>query len=1529
LQSQVNFAPVAAVEVFIFNPTVPVFEMDKGGCGEMKMHTTRLIWWVLVLATWIIAGNVAASVNNGSLVKTYAVSANKFALNPTNNELYASTSSGVMVIDTTTLAAVTIPVSGTPMGLAVSPDGTRLYVATSALQQIAVIDIPSKTVLTPISLPYVPWDVAVGNNGQIYVTPGNTGGYRGILQVDTATGSVMSETNATSPVFVYYNGMLQISADRNTLYFGNIGLEPGTLAKYNISTGVPVLLYKYSSALLGSGSDGVDIYLTLGNDYIYYAAGGGNSGSASYVIDRIRTSDMSVQGALSTGTYPQVITTSLDGNIAYTVHTTGGQIGVWNTETQAEITTYATTGQATALAIDNSGEFLFAVFPNQLRIYGTQGNTLADGDEDGIYDLVDNCPDVYNPDQTDSDGDGVGDACDAFPNNAAASLDANHDGYPESWNEPVAQTLYGCAANAPTCNGLTLEPVNSCTPGNYWNGTACVNADPGYFVPGEQSASETSCSVGTFQPLSGQTACTTDTSVQNCAIYSATSDACTSCQLGYGLSAGACAALPAQIITVTTPAPSSAVYQSSFTVAASSTSRLPVSITSGGGCTGSGSGTATITMTSGSTNCNVYYNQAANINYSAATQVTSSTSASSLNLPQTITVHIAAPYSSFAPPYGNSSFHVSAYSNSGLPVDITTSGGCMGSGSSSATINMTDGTTSCTVYYNQLGNATYASAAQVSSVTLVSQTVFVSYNIPYNANNNSSFPVWANSSSGLPVAITSSGGCSGAGSSSGSASTVTITMTSSTTTCTVYYNLPGDGVNYAAAPQVSSLIQALPPAQTITLTTPAPSTAAYNSSFTVAATASSGLPVSITTSGGCTGSGSSGSATITVTGSSIQCYVLYQAPSNINYAQASLNSTTSITQIPQSITITTAAPVSAALNSSFPVAATATSGLAVAITSSGGCSGSGSGSATITMAASGSTACTVYYNQSGNVNYNAGTQVSSTTSALASQTITVTTSAPSSAAYNTTFPVAATSSSGLTVAITSSGGCSGSGSGTATITMTSGTTSCTVNYNQAGNGNYAAATMVSSSTSATKVSQTIIVTTAAPLSAAYGATFQVAATTSSGFPAYITTTGCSGSGSGSATITMPSSLGATCTVYYIASGDFNWLAATEVKSVTSGTAVSQTITVTTPAPSNAAYNASFPVAATSSSSLAVAITTSGGCSGSGAGSATITMTSSTTACTMYYNQAGNAYYAAALQVTSITTTTRLSAQTANHDYDGDGKADVLFLNTSSGSAKYWSDAAKSQSVYIGTYNLSYAYVGTGDFDGDGKADLLFVNTSTNATLIWSGAVKTAATYPGVGSAGYNVAAICDTDGDGKDDIVWFNATTGSTRIWPDASKAAVIYPGIQNIAYSIAACADFDGDKHADIFWRNTTTGADQVWLGGLKSNLMYPGVNTDLTVQVVGAGDTDGDGQADLVWYTPSTSAIRVWLSGLKAASTYLGTGAAGFTPKAIGEYDGDGKADLLWGNDTTLATQIWPAFNKANVTYPGAYPVGFMIQR
>jgi hypothetical protein len=81
----------------------------------------------------------------------------------------------------------------------------------------------------------------------------------------------------------------------------------------------------------------------------------------------------------------------------------------------------------------------------------------ADGDNDGISDVSDNCPTVPNAGQADADGDGLGDSCDTdrdgdgHPNvsdncpNAAnpdqADWDGDGQGYASDLDRPPAQQI--------------------------------------------------------------------------------------------------------------------------------------------------------------------------------------------------------------------------------------------------------------------------------------------------------------------------------------------------------------------------------------------------------------------------------------------------------------------------------------------------------------------------------------------------------------------------------------------------------------------------------------------------------------------------------------------------------------------------------------------------------------------------------------------------------------------------------------------------------------------------------------------------------------------------------------------------------------------------------------------------------------------------------------------------------------------------------------------------------------------------------
>ncbi|MDB3927011.1 discoidin domain-containing protein, partial [Flavobacteriales bacterium] len=65
--------------------------------------------------------------------------------------------------------------------------------------------------------------------------------------------------------------------------------------------------------------------------------------------------------------------------------------------------------------------------PGNIGIGMTELQVFAVAQSDG-GDVCDNCPDIYNLDQSDVDGDGYGDVCDAFPNDENEWLDTDSDG---------------------------------------------------------------------------------------------------------------------------------------------------------------------------------------------------------------------------------------------------------------------------------------------------------------------------------------------------------------------------------------------------------------------------------------------------------------------------------------------------------------------------------------------------------------------------------------------------------------------------------------------------------------------------------------------------------------------------------------------------------------------------------------------------------------------------------------------------------------------------------------------------------------------------------------------------------------------------------------------------------------------------------------------------------------------------------------------------------------------------------------------
>src|SRR5262249_23908746 len=84
---------------------------------------------------------------------------------------------------------------------------------------------------------------------------------------------------------------------------------------------------------------------------------------------------------------------------------------------------------------------------------------------------------------------------------------------------------------------------------------------------------------------------------------------------------------------------------------------------------------------------------------------------------------------------------------------------------------------------------------------------------------------------------------------------------------------------------------------------------------------------------------------------------------------------------------------------------------------------------------------------------------------------------------------------------------------------------------------------------------------------------------------------------------------------------------------------------------------------------------------------------------------------------------------------------------------------------LGNISTTWSVVGTGDFDGDGKADILWHDTSGNVP-IWfmNGTTISSGALLGNIPATWSIVGTGDFNGDGKSDILWRD-TSGNVAVW--------------------------------------------------------------------------------------------------------------------------------------------------------------------
>jgi G8 domain/FG-GAP-like repeat/Right handed beta helix region len=288
---------------------------------------------------------------------------------------------------------------------------------------------------------------------------------------------------------------------------------------------------------------------------------------------------------------------------------------------------------------------------------------------------------------------------------------------------------------------------------------------------------------------------------------------------------------------------------------------------------------------------------------------------------------------------------------------------------------------------------------------------------------------------------------------------------------------------------------------------------------------------------------------------------------------------------------------------------------------------------------------------------------------------------------------------------------------------------------------------------------------------------------------------------------------------------------------------------------------------------------------------------------------------------AITTTGTLLAAgsqwvvTHSADFDGDGKADLLFRNVADGSVVIYlmnGLTVQSTATVLGTSSV-WVVAEVADFNGDGKADLLWRNQSDNSHGIWlMNGTATLASSSIIGPGDWVVTQTADFNGDGKADLLWRNLGDGSYALWLMNGMISTSVSGLLGSSdWVVTQSADFNGDGKSDLLWRKQSDGSTALWLMNGTSMSGAAGLLGPSSWMATHVGDLNGDGKADIVWRNRNDGMIAAWLmNGLNpiggASSAVLLGANSGWQVQSLLDVNGDNKSDLVWRHsDGTIA--LW----------------------
>jgi len=272
-------------------------------------------------------------------------------------------------------------------------------------------------------------------------------------------------------------------------------------------------------------------------------------------------------------------------------------------------------------------------------------------------------------------------------------------------------------------------------------------------------------------------------------------------------------------------------------------------------------------------------------------------------------------------------------------------------------------------------------------------------------------------------------------------------------------------------------------------------------------------------------------------------------------------------------------------------------------------------------------------------------------------------------------------------------------------------------------------------------------------------------------------------------------------------------------------------------------------------------------------------------------------------------------QIAKSDFNGDGRSDVLWRNDNGWFTSWTANAsggfASNDANHFNAIPVEWQVVGTGDFNGDGRADVVWRNTNGSFTNWLSQANGTFSSNDAnaweVVPTSWKVDGVGDFNGDGRDDLVWRN-DNGTFTTWLAQADGGFVSNDANSLTvlptnWKVSDTGDFNGDGRDDIIWRRDD-GAFTTWLSQPNGSFVSNDTNSWALVptnwKVEGTGDFNGDGSDDIVWRRDD-GAFTTWLSTGNGSFVSNDANSWAVIPTTwqvveTGDYNGDGRDDILW---------------------------------